>query len=401
MESKDSQLPPLSPVCGQAVMEEAIAAVAKSVHSPAGVLCAVDDGGDFAPVSCWNMSLPDSVGSRMDNDGMPGSDRVAEYLSLRRCVVELDKDCPSVSQIRKSSLISELCGFFDAWLLVPLLYRKTLFGFFILGRPETPLTLTEAAKELLVAIGHGLAPYLSQYRTVKKTDERAGVTDCIDISTFIVHDLKNIMGQLALIPKNAERHAHNPLFFVDVMRTVENAVKKIGKVTEYIRKGLYPHDLRRVKTGDIVRTAVGVWAVRAPSPELEVLDSESWVRADPGKLVTAIGNILQNAQEASDYDGAVKVTIRRKLGMVAIEVRDSGCGMDEVFIGERLFQPYETTKPVTGMGIGAYQAREFIREIGGDIEVESEPGGGTLFRISLPLADASEDLAFNYTEVMA
>jgi signal transduction histidine kinase len=69
-----------------------------------------------------------------------------------------------------------------------------------------------------------------------------------------------------------------------------------------------------------------------------------------------------------------------------IEVEDSGCGMDESFIRERLFRPFDTTKGASGMGIGAYETREFVRALGGKVEVTSKPGVGTVFSIRLQLA---------------
>src|SRR6185437_7213766 len=71
-----------------------------------------------------------------------------------------------------------------------------------------------------------------------------------------------------------------------------------------------------------------------------------------------------------------------------LEILDSGCGMDAEFIRSRLFRPFDTTKGQSGFGIGAYQAREFVRKCGGSLEVESKPGKGTRFTILLPLAPA-------------
>jgi signal transduction histidine kinase len=71
--------------------------------------------------------------------------------------------------------------------------------------------------------------------------------------------------------------------------------------------------------------------------------------------------------------------------------------MDEDFIRERLFRPFFTTKASKGMGIGAYQAREYVRSLGGTLAVASTPGEGTRFTLRLPLAAApaadADDLA--------
>ena len=75
-----------------------------------------------------------------------------------------------------------------------------------------------------------------------------------------------------------------------------------------------------------------------------------------------------------------------------IEVSDNGCGMDEQFVRDRLFRPFDTTKGSKGMGIGAYQTREFVRASGGDVQVQSQRGGGTRFIIRLPLAGTSANM---------
>jgi signal transduction histidine kinase len=69
---------------------------------------------------------------------------------------------------------------------------------------------------------------------------------------------------------------------------------------------------------------------------------------------------------------------------VIVEVDDNGCGMDEAFVRDRLFQPFDSTKGLSGMGIGAYECREFVTMLGGRIEVDSRPGVGTRFSIFIP-----------------
>ena len=58
--------------------------------------------------------------------------------------------------------------------------------------------------------------------------------------------------------------------------------------------------------------------------------------------------------------------------------------MTQEFVRERLFRPFDSTKGSEGMGIGAYQAREFVRNLGGKVEIASEPGNGTSFTLILP-----------------
>ncbi len=97
-----------------------------------------------------------------------------------------------------------------------------------------------------------------------------------------------------------------------------------------------------------------------------------------------VGHIVQNAIEATPYTGKVSVTLNRNDHWAEIEIADTGAGMDAMFIRERLFQPFDSTKG-TGMGIGAYECKSYVQELGGDITVESRPGQGSRFTLRLPL----------------
>ena len=112
------------------------------------------------------------------------------------------------------------------------------------------------------------------------------------------------------------------------------------------------------------------------------------MEAEPDRLASVVEHLLQNAQEATPDDGRVQVRLARDAdaACAVIEIEDSGCGMDAEFIADRLFRPFETTKGNAGMGIGVYESREFVRALGGRIEVSSTVGQGTLFRLTLPLA---------------
>jgi signal transduction histidine kinase len=99
-------------------------------------------------------------------------------------------------------------------------------------------------------------------------------------------------------------------------------------------------------------------------------------------------HVIRNAQDSVGGGGAgeVSVTLERRAAEAEIAIADTGAGMDARFVRERLFRPFDSTKGSKGMGIGAYQAREYVRQLGGDVEVQSSPGRGTRFLIRLPLA---------------
>src|SRR5690606_29532626 len=129
--------------------------------------------------------------------------------------------------------------------------------------------------------------------------------------------------------------------------------------------------------------AVARCRARGPEPQIRA-ESGSWVRANPERMIAVIEHIIRNAQDATGEEGRVVVEVAAHADAAELSVNDSGCGMDPDFVRDRLFRPFDSTKGAKGMGIGAYQAREYIRSLGGSVEVRSTPGIGTSFSFRLP-----------------
>jgi signal transduction histidine kinase len=99
----------------------------------------------------------------------------------------------------------------------------------------------------------------------------------------------------------------------------------------------------------------------------------------------AIYHAIRNAQDATPADGSVSVEVQPNGKKCAVSIVDTGLGMDEVFVRERLFKPFDSTKGTSGMGIGAYQIRETVRLAGGRMDVVSAPGQGTRLTMVLDM----------------
>jgi hypothetical protein len=93
-------------------------------------------------------------------------------------------------------------------------------------------------------------------------------------------------------------------------------------------------------------------------------------------------NLVLNAYEAGSASGEIRVATERLPGCVALSVHDHGCGMSQEFIEQALFQPFRTTKR-QGLGIGLFQSKTIVEAHKGSIEVESEVGKGSTFRVFL------------------
>ena len=119
--------------------------------------------------------------------------------------------------------------------------------------------------------------------------------------------------------------------------------------------------------------------------------AEPQVEADPERLAMMIEHVVRNGQDASPEDGSVSVSIRSDTEWITLRIEDTGSGMSPDFVRDRLFRPFDTTKGSKGMGIGAYQVREYLNSLGGRVQVLSEPGSGTQFDLHFPLPGAIAD----------
>ena len=187
------------------------------------------------------------------------------------------------------------------------------------------------------------------------------------------------------------RFRQRPEFFDDTMATVRSGVERMRRVLEQLEGSrLKQVVMGRADVSKVLMEVGSHCADREPVPEVTCGDSAVWVRIDRDKLVGSSLTWFANAQDATPADGRVKVDVTVNGQRVVCTVSDTGSGMDEVFIRDRLFRPFDSTKGVHGMGVGAYQVRDIVRGVGGDIEVTSAPGRGTSFRVQLPLADSAE-----------
>ena len=130
-------------------------------------------------------------------------------------------------------------------------------------------------------------------------------------------------------------------------------------------------------------------APREPVPEVRSDCGDVYLDADPDRLTVVIEHLIRNAQDATKTDGRIEISTSENGGVAVIEITDTGCGMSPEFISERLFRPFDSTKSSESMGIGAYQAREYARMLGGQLDVQSQIGKGTTFSLRLPIANDS------------
>jgi putative PEP-CTERM system histidine kinase len=206
------------------------------------------------------------------------------------------------------------------------------------------------------------------------------------MSAFVVHDLKNIVTQLSLMLRNAERHRDNPEFQQDMLMTVEHSVERMRQLMMQLREGATPPGTAcGVSLFDVIERIGRSKMEQGRMVDLRIKERLT-TRGHEERLERVIGHLIQNALDATPADGKVWVLLERRGDRAAIEVGDTGHGMTQEFIREKLFKPFQSTKQA-GMGIGAYESAQYIRELGGELQVKSQENSGTRVTIILPLFD--------------
>ena len=272
----------------------------------------------------------------------------------------------------------------QAWLVVPLTVADDMVGFVVLAKARARMDVNWEVNDLLKTAGRQAASFLALMQATEALLDVRKFDAFNRMSAFVVHDLKNIVTQLSLMMKNAKRLHNNPEFQQDMLLTVENSLDRMRQLMLQLREGATPPGTAvGVDLEAIARRIAKVAAERGRMLELDL--SESVVtRGHEERIERIVGHMVQNAFDATDADGRVWLKLDRSRGQAMIEVGDTGHGMSQEFVRERLFKPFQTTKKA-GMGIGAYESFQYVQELGGKITVDSELNRGTIVTVLLPL----------------
>jgi putative PEP-CTERM system histidine kinase len=360
-----------------ALPERTIKAIAQIVASPGGAVWIQEEGGQLKPTAQWHLAVPEGAVE-------PLTSPFARFLRERQWVLDLTEHKCDPARYDNLILPDWLASIDRAWLVIPLINEQELFGFMVLARSDTFGRLTWEDTDLLKTVGQQVASHLAQRQAAQQLAEGKQFDAYNRLTAFLMHDLKNLIAQQSLVVKNAAKHKDNPAFIDDAIRTIDNSVRRMSQLLEQLKRGKEEGTAELVHLAQLLSSTVGKHASVDPVPELEVIENGIRVRAEPQGLTMVLSHLIKNAQEATRADGHVQVRLRREGDHAVVEVTDNGCGMEPGFVRDRLFRPFDSTKGSKGMGIGAYQAREFIKNAGGDLSVETQPGRGTTFRISLP-----------------
>ncbi len=274
----------------------------------------------------------------------------------------------------------------NIWIITPLLHHKEVVAFVVLTQPLVMRQLNHEDHDLLKTVGLQLANALALSKVTDDLTRARQFEAYSRFSAFLVHDLKNLVAQISMIVRNAEKHKGNPEFIDDAIETLENVVNKVEHLLTQLKKGQVKSDnISVINILDILPDIVLQQAGNLPKLKVECKSEKCSILADKQRFIAVLGHLVQNAQDATADNGSVTVKLKSDSVYALIDIMDTGCGMDQKFIIERLFKPFDTTKGNAGMGIGVYEAREYILSQGGDISVKSVVDVGTVFSIKYPL----------------
>jgi putative PEP-CTERM system histidine kinase len=359
--------------------------LADMVESPSGALWLKDPSGRFfAQAAFWNMPASPAT----EDVGSP----LCRFLLDSGWVINLEEYRSLPRRYDGLELPSWLVEVPNAWLVVPLTTGSELIAFVVLATARTRIDVNWEVNDLLKTAARQAGAFLGQMQASEALLEVRKFDSFNRMSAFVVHDLKNIVAQLSLMLKNAERHRENPEFQKDMLMTVNHSVERMRKLMMQLREGATPLDgPRGIDLADVVRRIQTAKSGQGRDVELNI-EERLIARGHEDRIERVVGHLVQNALDATENGGRVWLRLARQGTHALIEVGDTGRGMSPDFVRERLFKPFQTTKP-TGMGIGAYESFQYVHELGGKLSVDSAVDIGTQVDLLLPLFDAGSGVA--------
>jgi putative PEP-CTERM system histidine kinase len=342
----------------------------------------------YSPVALKNLELPSSRAIEANNS------HFIQLMTKDEWVFQTPKNTGIYDKKNNKYLPKWFINTNDAWTIIPLNTHQGLIGFAVLCKKSANTTLTWEDLDILKLTGRQIGSYISSYQASEKLIQNQQFDLFNKITAFAIHDIKNLIAQQGLMLNNAEKFKHQPEFVDDVILTISNSVEKMNQLLVKLQGD--PHGkLESINIEKLLENAIEMNSSSLPTPILSVVKGDdALVMADKDKLQMALYHLIKNAQDATDDSGTITIKLTTENDDLWLEVKDTGCGMNESFIKEKLFKPFSSTKQDQGMGIGAYQIRELIHSLQGEIFVESTVKKGTKFSIYLPLNGTKKEMHY-------
>ncbi len=267
---------------------------------------------------------------------------------------------------------------------VSLLGGRQFLGWMTLSDRPTGETFSLEEMDLLKTIADQTGATLLHLKLSENLVQAKEMEAFQTLSTFFVHDLKNLSSVLSLTVQNLPAHFDNLEFRNDTLRVISQSVAKMNAMCGRLSRIGRQMTLTRVAVdlNPLVRAVLDSITVQAA--RVDDLQPVPRLMLDPDQISKVLVNLLLNAHDATLAGGEIRVATRVSGEWAILSVRDNGCGMSKEFMSRALFQPFQTTKS-EGLGIGLFQCRKIVEAHGGRIVVNSEQGKGSTFEVLLPL----------------
>ncbi len=278
---------------------------------------------------------------------------------------------------------------------------------------ETTVKAREGGQVTLEASANYLAFRGQEYLVVslrdladrRRAEEALRLTGMGTLAAGVAHEINNplsfVMGNLTFVRellgklRPGKADAAGPAEINEAIVAIDEALEGSSRVREIVRdlKAFSRADGARRQPLDVrepLQRAIQVAQnqIRHRARLVTELGQVPPVLADPGRLQQVFFNLLVNAAQAIPEgrvdQNRIRVSTRAVHGRAVVEIADTGCGMSPQ-VKSRIFDPFFTTKPVgTGTGLGLSTCHGIVTGLGGEIQVESDEGAGTLVRVLLP-----------------
>jgi putative PEP-CTERM system histidine kinase len=263
-------------------------------------------------------------------------------------------------------------------LLVPLMLEKKIVGVLGLSKSRYGVAFDTEDLALIYTIASQAASSLLSAQLAKRIAQSKELETFHLFSTFVIHDLKNFVSMLSLLVQNMEKK----FSVASVSQTVEK-MKVMMERLSVLSAAPIPCKTQ-TDMNELLKEVIGEMKYSIQSRVVEDYRELPKIWVAPEQMMSAIKNLVKNADEATRNGGEIRLATEVKGEMVLVSVFDNGCGIPKEYMDGELFTPFSSTKS-DGFGIGLYQAKRIVESHGGSIEAESEVGKGSTFRIRLPV----------------
>lgn len=214
-----------------------------------------------------------------------------------------------------------------------------------------------------------------------------------ELSFGVAHNVNNtltgILGRAQLILRNSNDPAKIEAGLELIIKSAEDGAHIIRRIQDFARQRP-SREFETVGIAELLKDSCEMtrprWESRSEFAPIRFAlhgDCKAFIKGDPVELREVLVNMIYNAIDAMPSGGEVRVTAQENRDRVIVSITDTGTGMTPE-VKQRLFDPFFTTKGKAGTGMGLAVSFGIIRRHEGSIEVDSEPGRGTTFKISLP-----------------